>query len=126
MQISLAKWTALGGTVASALFLAGCGALHPQDLPIEAPARTASAAPGNVSKKLLGSSWPLEVESGSVACETKGKDVALTFATSEGKVYALNGIATVNYPPLSAAPGKSLGGLISQAFATCEVKGAGS
>ncbi|QIM16004.1 hypothetical protein G7067_05575 [Leucobacter insecticola] len=122
MHISLARWTLLGGTAASALFLAGCGALHPQDFPLDDPEHTTTESAGNVSRELLGSSWPLDVESGDVACEQKGDDVALTFTSPAGEVYALNLIAAADHPKATPVTGKTLGVLVSKAFEACDTK----
>lgn len=122
MQISLMRLALLGGTAAAtALLLSGCGALHPEDFPLDGPTQSASTGQGNVTKEDFGSTWPLEVDSGNVACETNDAgDVALTFTTTEGKVYALNGIAEEKHPPISEIATGSLGGLIGQAFTTCD------
>ncbi|NLT53572.1 MAG: DUF2511 domain-containing protein [Actinomycetales bacterium] len=105
---------------ALALLVTGCSASDPVNE--DAPGR-------EISKSVFGDQWPLTVDSGRLRCEGPQYHGAVTFE-HEGKVYALNGPATVgklgrSVSPIWAddptAPGtkKALGPLVAEGLKFC-------
>lgn len=108
---------------ALALTLAGCGAFHPEDYPLDGPALTATDNPQEVTADQFGHSWPLAVDQGWVGCELNGNgDPVLTFTDPDGTVYALNALEENrgNTDIGDIATG-SIGPLRTFAFAVCDV-----
>ena len=52
--------------------------------------------PGYVSRAEFGEKWPLTVDEGELHCSRS----KVTFTTTDGKVYAVNGTAKAEFPPI--------------------------
>lgn len=102
--------------------LTGCGALHPDDYPLEEPTLQATSNPAEVSAKQFGQSWSLDVDHGIVGCELdEGGNPILTFTAPDGTTYALNAIGpNTDRPDIENISNGSVGTLRTFAFTVCD------
>jgi hypothetical protein len=110
--------------LSAALLLAACGSTKPPADPAAAPDAILATT---VSRATYGDGWPFTVASGILSCHP---GQAVVFETSDGTVYALNGVATADPQfhdlepiwlddPSGVAPKLSIGPLIETGLALC-------
>ena len=114
---------AVGTVLTLAVSLAGCnGMRHPEDFPEDGPTRTATSNPEEVEASDFGHSWNLEVDRGSVSCESQANgDPVLRFTAPDGTTYALNSVdGTSGLPSIDEISDGSIGTLRTFAFGVCD------
>lgn len=115
---------ALAGSLTLLLLgLTGCnGMQHPEDFPLDGPTHTAPSNPQEVSAADFGHTWALNVDHGTVSCETNSKgDPVLRFTAPDGTDYALNSVdENSDLPPISDISDGSIGTLRTFAFTVCD------
>jgi hypothetical protein len=114
--------TITGAAVLLTLGLTGCGVMHPEDFPVDGPARTATSNPQNVTDDNFAHSWNLTVDRGTVSCERNSKgDPVLRFTAPDGTEYALNSVdENADLPPIGDISNGSIGTLRTFAFTVCD------
>lgn len=118
----------------SGAMVAGCAVEQGEQAQEGAVGERASTAadnqpePGFVSREMLGEEWPLTVASGVLLCKAPS---AVLFRSSDGGLYAVNGMATTqdlgeDIDPIWAdhpdeyVPKKSIAPLISRGLELCD------
>lgn len=105
------------------IVLAGCyGMRHPEEFTSDGPTIAATSNPQDVDASDFGHSWNLNVDHGTVSCQTDGKDdPTLRFTAPDGTEYALNSVdANADLPPIGDIADGSIGTLRTFAFTVCD------
>ena len=116
-------------TIMLTVGVVGCadGMKHPEEYSTDGSNRVAATSnPQTISKEDLGHTWPLKVDEGTVSCKlSKQGDPILRFTTSDDEQYALNQIQDNEHlksiETLKSDKSKSVGTLMSFAFAVCDI-----
>lgn len=111
-----------GLTVLSTAALTGCGALNPDQYPVDGPTATATANPQEVTDEEFGHSWPFTVDHGTLSCEMNDSgDPLLAFTAPDGTTYALNAVdGSEELEDISEISEGSIGPIRSFAFSVCD------
>lgn len=106
----------------AALSLSGCGALNPDQYPVDGPTLTATANPQEVTEGDFGHAWPFTVDRGTLSCEMNDSgDPLLAFAAPDGTTYALNAVdGSEELEDISEISDGSIGPIRSFAFSVCD------
>ena len=116
-------------TIMLTVGVVGCtdGMKHPEEYSTDGSNKVAATSnPQTISKEVLGHTWPLKVDEGTVSCKlSKQGDPILRFTTSDGEQYALNQVRENEHlnsiETLKSDKGKSVGALMSFAFSVCDI-----
>ncbi|KAM9862730.1 hypothetical protein ACI1US_01455 [Leucobacter sp. BZR 635] len=114
------------GLVLLASTAAGCGALHPEDFPLDEEFTFSAATnPQEVTADEFGRAWNLSVDHGTIACVPNADgDPVLTFTGPDDTVYALNALAenakNASISEITTSRGRGVATLLSFAFSACD------
>lgn len=115
------------GTMTAALLAIGLtacnGIMNPDDFPTDGrPTMTATSNPAEVEASDFGHSWNLNVDHGTIACETNSDgDPVLTFTAPDDTTYALNSVDdNSQLPDIGEIADGSIGTLRTFAFSVCD------